>query len=44
MRLVHATFELRRFEDIRPDLQLVRYQVFTEGDYNRNGIWYGVVW
>jgi hypothetical protein len=44
MRLVQATFELRRLEDIRPDLQHVRYEVFTDGDYNSKGIWYGVVW
>jgi hypothetical protein len=32
MRLVHVTFELRRFEDVRQDLQRVRYEVFTDGD------------
>lgn len=44
MRLVHSTFELRHHEDIRPDLQHVRYEVFTDGDYNSNGMLYFVVW
>lgn len=43
MRLAHAAFELRLLENIRPDLQHVTYEVFADGGYNSNGIWYVVV-